>query len=53
MFAWVVQQTGTGRNAILTVGLFFIVGAIVLTFVDVEAGRRVARAAEAEAAAAG
>ena len=53
VFAWVVQQTGTGRNAILTVGLFFIVGAIVLTFVDVEAGRRVARAAEAEAAAAG
>ena len=53
VFAWVVQQTGTGRNAILSVGLFFIVGAIVLTFVDVEAGRRVARAAEAEAAAAG
>ncbi|MCA1559111.1 MAG: MFS transporter [Acidobacteria bacterium] len=53
VFAWVVQQTGTGRNAILTVGLFFIVGAIVLTFVDVEAGRRVARAAEAEAATAG
>lgn len=53
VFAWVVQQTGTGRNAILTVGLFFIVGAIVLTFVDVENGRRVARAAEAEAAAAG
>jgi UMF1 family MFS transporter len=53
VFAWVVQQTGTGRNAILTVGLFFIDGAIVLTFVDVDAGRRVARAAEAEAAAAG
>ena len=53
VFAWVVQQTGTGRNAILSVGLFFIVGAIVLTFVDVEAGRRVARAAEAEAATAG
>jgi UMF1 family MFS transporter len=47
VFAWVVQHTGTGRNAILSVILFFVTGAAVLTFVDVEAGRRAARAAEA------
>jgi UMF1 family MFS transporter len=49
IFAIVVARTGTGRTAILSVVLFFIVGAFLLTFVDVEEGRRVARAAEAEA----
>ena len=47
VFAWVVQHSGTSRNAILSVVLFFVLGAAVLTFVDVEAGRRAARAAEA------
>jgi UMF1 family MFS transporter len=50
IFAYVVQQTGTSRNAILSVIVFFIVGAVILTFVDVDEGRRVARAAEADAA---
>jgi UMF1 family MFS transporter len=49
VFAWVVDHSGTSRNAILSVILFFIVGAAILTFVDVEAGRKVARAAEADA----
>ena len=49
IFAWVIEASGTSRNAILSVVLFFIVGAAILTFVDVDAGRRVARAAEADA----
>jgi UMF1 family MFS transporter len=49
IFAWVIEASGTSRNAILSVVLFFIVGATILTFVDVDAGRRVARAAEADA----
>jgi UMF1 family MFS transporter len=47
IFAWVVSQTGTGRNAILSILVFFVVGAAILTRVDVAAGRRAARAAEA------
>jgi UMF1 family MFS transporter len=50
VFAWVVSQSGSGRNAILSVLLFFIVGAFILLFVDVEEGRRAARAAEADLA---
>jgi UMF1 family MFS transporter len=50
IFAYVVQQTGTSRNAILSVIGFFVVGAFLLTFVNVEEGRRAARAGEAEAA---
>jgi UMF1 family MFS transporter len=53
IFAWVVDRTGTGRSAILSVGAFFIIGAFILIFVDVDAGRRAARAAEAEIASAG
>jgi UMF1 family MFS transporter len=53
VFAWVVTQSGSGRNAILSVVLFFVIGAFILTFVDVNAGRRAARAAEAELSAAG
>jgi UMF1 family MFS transporter len=49
VFAWVVDHSGASRNAILSVILFFIVGAAILTFVDVEAGRKTARAAEADA----
>ena len=48
IFAWVVERSGTSRNAILSVVAFFVVGAVLLTFVDVAAGRRAARAAEAD-----
>jgi MFS transporter, UMF1 family len=50
VFAWVVSHSGTSRNAILSVIGFFIIGGAILTFVDVDAGRRTARAAEAEVA---
>ena len=46
LFAIVVEQTGSGRSAILAVAGFFISGATLLWFVDVDAGRRQARAAE-------
>jgi UMF1 family MFS transporter len=48
VFAWVVQHSGTSRNAILSVVVFFVIGGAILTFVDVEAGRKAARAAEAD-----
>jgi UMF1 family MFS transporter len=51
IFAVVVQRSGSGRSAILAVALFFIIGAAILSFVDVDEGRRAARAAEAELAA--
>ena len=44
VFAWVVGHSGTSRNAILSIVAFFIVGGVLLTFVDVDAGRREARA---------
>lgn len=43
VFAWVVTQSGTSRNAILSILGFFVVGAVLLMLVDVEAGRRAAR----------
>jgi UMF1 family MFS transporter len=46
VFAWVVSRTGSGRNAILSVLVFFVIGALILTRVDPEAGRREARAAD-------
>jgi UMF1 family MFS transporter len=49
VFAYVVQHSGTSRNAILSVILFFVLGAGILLFVDVEAGRTAARAAERDA----
>ena len=49
IFAWVVDRSGTSRNAILSVLVFFIVGAAILALVDVEEGRRVIRAERAEA----
>ena len=49
IFAWVVERAGTSRNAILSVIAFFVVGAVILTFVNVDEGRRAARAADAEA----
>ena len=46
VFAMVVTVSGQGRLAILAVLGFFIVGAMLLTLVDVPAGRREARLAE-------
>jgi len=48
VFAWVVEHSGTSRNAILSIILFFVIGAAILMFVDVDEGRRAARAAEAD-----
>jgi MFS transporter, UMF1 family len=42
IFAWMAAHSGTSRNAILSVLGFFIVGAVLLTFVDVAEGRRAA-----------
>jgi UMF1 family MFS transporter len=47
VFAWVVSRSGSGRSAILSVLVFFVLGAIILSFVNVDAGRRAARAADA------
>ena len=47
VFAVVVSLTGSGRQAILAVLFFFIAGALLLVPLDVEAGRRRAREAEA------
>ncbi len=52
LFAVVIGSTGSSRNAILSVILFFAVGAFILSFVDVEEGERTARAAEADTRAA-
>jgi UMF1 family MFS transporter len=49
LFDLVIGFTGSSRNAILSVIGFFVVGAALLSRVDVDAGRRAA--AEAEAAA--
>ena len=49
IFAWVVERSGTSRNAILSVLVFFVVGAALLAFVDVDEGRRVIRAEGAAA----
>ncbi len=45
-FAASLWLTGSSRNAILSVIVFFVVGAILLAMVDEEEGRSVARAAE-------
>jgi UMF1 family MFS transporter len=47
IFAVMVQSTGESRNAILAVLGFFVIGGGLLMFVDIEAGRRAARQAEA------
>ena len=46
LYAGAIMMTGSSRNAILSVILFFIVGAALLALVDVDEGRRVAREAE-------
>ena len=53
LFDLVIGMTGSSRNAILSVIAFFVVGAALLSRVDVEAGRRAAAEAEAAAHAAG
>jgi UMF1 family MFS transporter len=49
IFAWTVAQTGSSRNAILSVLAFFVVGGAILSRVDVEAGKGAAREAEQHA----
>jgi UMF1 family MFS transporter len=48
IFAFVIERSGSGRSAILAVAVFFVVGGVILTFVNVDRGRQAARAAEAE-----
>lgn len=52
LFSVAVGITGSSRAAILSVILFFVAGAVLLTRVDVEEGQRVATAVDAEHAAA-
>jgi UMF1 family MFS transporter len=53
VFGLGVALTGSVRSGILPVLLYFLVGGLLLTRVDVEAGRRAARAAEEDLVAAG
>ena len=48
LFAWVVARSGTSRNAILSLLVFFVLGGGLLMLVDVNEGRRAAREAERE-----
>jgi UMF1 family MFS transporter len=50
IFAGTIAVTGSSRNAILSVILFFAVGALLLVPVNVAEGQRVARAADPTAA---
>jgi UMF1 family MFS transporter len=43
VFAWVVAHSGTSRSAILSVIAFFVIGAAILSFVNVEEGRAAVR----------
>lgn len=49
VFGVVLTITGSGRPAILTLVAFFVLGAALLSKVDVERGRRLAREADAAA----
>jgi MFS transporter, UMF1 family len=51
IFAGTIAATGSSRNAILSVIAFFAVGAAILAFVDLEEGKRAARAGDAAASA--
>jgi UMF1 family MFS transporter len=48
LFAITIERTGSSRNAILSVILFFIVGAAILSRVNVAEGQKAARDAEAD-----
>ena len=49
IFAGISMVTGSSRTAILAVTLFFAVGGLLLSFVNVEEGRRLAREADTHA----
>ncbi len=49
LFAAALGATGSSRQALLGLAVFFVVGAWLLSRVDVQAGRRAARASEHEA----
>jgi UMF1 family MFS transporter len=49
LFATVIHSSGSSRGAILSIIAFFVVGGILLLFVNVPEGQRLARAAEREA----
>ena len=49
IFAGTIAASGSSRNAILSVIVFFAAGAILLALVDIDEGRRVATEAEARA----
>jgi UMF1 family MFS transporter len=51
LFSLAITLTGTSRASILSVIVFFALGAALLALVDVDAGVRAARAADAEASA--
>jgi UMF1 family MFS transporter len=46
VFAGIIGATGSSRNAVLSVSLFFIIGGAVLLFVNVEKGAQFAREEE-------
>ncbi len=48
VFAAAIQFSGSSRNAVLAVIGFFVVGGVILYFVDVDEGRRAAQAADAD-----
>jgi UMF1 family MFS transporter len=47
VFTIMISATGSSRSAILSIIVFFVVGGILLAFVDVKEGQRAAREAEA------
>lgn len=49
-FAWISDLSGSQRPAILSIGVFFVLGAIVLATVNEARGKAAGREAEAEAA---
>ncbi len=49
LFAFMISATGSSRGAILGLDVFFVIGAAILLFVDVDEGRRAAREGEARA----
>jgi UMF1 family MFS transporter len=50
LFSIIISVTGSSRQAILSVVVFFVVGGAILYFVDLPEGQRAAREAEARAA---
>jgi UMF1 family MFS transporter len=47
IFAWAATSFGSSRPAILSIIIFFIIGGIILTRVNVDDGRKVAQAEDA------